>query len=299
VGSLGTRGSRFALSLASVAVLGGCAAGEVTGPTSMPTEINGISLLAELDRETGAVVLPYDRFSLSYEETNVLAAAGSVVVSNCAHDRGVNFVPADYSSDSIYESEDYFGPWTIDQAKRFAFVPPMTDADLAANGITSPAESERGDSVPPNSSLTEADWGVIDDCAATPEMDEYTEALSEQGPWGEPIQAVADSLMDDQRARAVLQDLTGCYDARGLSHASTEEPWLPGGASGSEISEGQIQLAVAVVECKDEVDFTERMADLEASLQAPIIVQYADELSARRQLIDAAVLDARSLLSES
>ncbi len=280
-----------------IASLGACSAAQAAGESSAPTEANGINLTAELNEATGSVILPFDRLSLTAEELDLLSTAGSVVVSRCALEHGVNFSPPDLTYDPVYDSEDYFGPWTIEQARKFAFVMPMTDADLAANGlIDSEGRIPQDQVISANAGLTDADWKVVDDCGRVPDLKEFTDALARVGPWTDAIDAVHESLLEDERASAILGDLTSCYEATGFRGADGE-PWLPEGADGRTISEEQVQLALAVVDCKSQVNFTRRMADLEASLQAPIIAEYSKELSARRAMMDTAVADARDLIA--
>lgn len=52
-----------------------------------------------------------------------------------------------------------------------------------------------------------------------------------------------------------------------------------------------------MVECKSQIDFVERLADLMAQQQAPVLVEYADELLAERATADAVVAEARAVLA--
>lgn len=281
-----------------VVLLASCSIGTShKAATDEPTEVNGISLRAELNEATGEVRLPYDRFTATYEEMDLLVVASSVAASTCAREKGVVFVPPAPSSDPAYVSEQYFGPWTVDQAQRFGFVEPMTDADLVANGIIGASSDETERPAAPNGDLTDADWAVMDTCGSTPEVKKLLDARAESGPWVTPMAAVHDALLDDGRAKDLLDELDGCYRGEGLKPLA-KTPWTPQGASGA-ISEDQIRLALQVVECKKQISFTERMAQVEASLQAPIISEYADELVAKRAQIDEAVVEAKALIAQS
>ena len=262
-----------------------------------PTEVQGVSLQSELDDRTGAVTLPYDRFVETPEEMDTIAAAAAVAISACAAAEGVEFVPPGLITDPVYVSEQYFGPWTRDQAQRFGFVLPMTQADLAANGITGAVATSTAPRATPNADLTDADWTTIDDCGSAPDVTTLNAALTHVGPWVEPMSTVSDSLLNTGEAKDLIKRLANCYEDAGLQ-VRAQQPWVPVGANGREISEEQIRLALQVVECKDAIDFTRAMATIEAGLQAPIIEKYVDELVAKRQSIDDAMVLARTLLAQ-
>lgn len=280
--------------------------GSCTSPTeaphssTRPDEVRGISLKADFDEATGTVSLPYDRLSLSPPEEELLTKAGSVATSVCAQSQGVHFVPSRPKLDPVYESEQYLGPWTVDQAQRFGFVTPMTEADLEANGILPPpAEREGGgQAANPNSRLTDSDWAVVNKCATGGSLDEFTSALEDVGPWVAPMRSIDESLPRDPQARALIAKLDSCFAGMGLV-PSADMAWLPEGANGHEITEEQISLALSAVECKNRVNFTLLMADREAELQAPIIEKYAAELAERRASIEKAVADARELIAKN
>ncbi len=262
------------------------------------TEAQGVSLESETDSRTGAVILPYDRFVETPEETAAMTAAAAVAISVCAAAEGVEFVPPALLVDPVYASEQYFGPWTRDQAQRFAFVMPMTEADLAANGITGAVQPPTSPEETPNSDLTESDWAVVDACGSAPDVVTLNDALTEVGPWVEPMSMVHQALLGTSEAEGLIQQLGACLEEAGLQ-VDARQGWVPAGAQGREISEEQIRLALHVVECKDAIDFTHAMAAVEAGLQAPIIAEYVDELVAERQSTDEAMVLARALLAQA
>lgn len=291
----GIRVLRGALVLVTIAALACCSAdGEPAAV--VPTAVRGISLTAELNEETGAVVLPADRFSETFLEMDLLATAASTELSRCAAERGVTFVPPQPLTDTVYVSEQYHGPWTRAQAERFGFAKPMTQADLAANGIVE-ASSDEGAGTSPNGDLRDEDWAVVDACDEESGPSQFDAALQHVGPWYAELRAVQERVFDDPDAKDALRDLHGCYREAGLSVSKNDSPGWPSGADASVIDQQQIQLALTSVECKEKVDFTARVAAVEARLQAPIVVKYADELVKKRGQIDEALAAARTLLA--
>lgn len=294
-----------AISAAATLGLMGCSAhragSDPTGDSpgavaTVDAQSSGLDLTAELDEESGAVILPYDRLTTTWAEGDLITTGTSIAISRCAEAKGVTLVASPPIDDPVYASEQYFGPWTVDQARRFGFVMPMSDADLVANGVVT-ASPDATPFVAPNGDLTDADWAVVDACASSPEVKALTDSIDDGGPWIEAIAATHDQLLEDEQARAIIKDLQGCFQSSGLTWDDSNEPWIPLGADGSQISEDQITLALQLVDCKEQVDFTSRMAAREAELQAPVIEKYADELVAQRQASDDVVAAARVLVA--
>lgn len=266
----------------------------------------GVALDAELDETAGAVILPADRFIHTTNDMILLASAGSVEVSNCAAENGV-VLPAVYPrEDDVYYSEHYYGPWTVAQAERFGFVMPMTDADLRANGISQTVErpeesSEISESdASPRPDLSEADEDLVAECASNEAAQAYARVQSfGLGPWAEELAVASVSAREEQATKDALEELLQCYESNGLQPGVGEEnaPWIPEGAEANVISEEQVQMALTVVECKQDIRFTERVAQVEAELQASVIVEYLDELLEHRRVLDEALASASELVS--
>ncbi len=283
------------------ALLGGCssAPSDAPAPAVDLDSVNGLDLNPVLDAATGAVTLPYDRFVESYEEMDVISVASSTLISACAAKSGVRFPAPTLTADTApYVSELYFGPWTTAQASRFGFVRPMSDADLVANGIVADDGTAADEEEPAQDvgELSEADYAVMGACSSAPEVAQLNTALMHDGPWVTQIEAASGKVLDQPAAKAAIEELGRCYDDAGLEPDSAN-PWMVAGARGDAITEEQIALALKVVACKDEVDFTARMARVEAQLQAPVIAEYTDELVAQRRALDEAVAKGREILA--
>jgi hypothetical protein len=258
----------------------------------------GLELDPVLDEATGAVVQPYDRFLSSFAERDQIAVATTVLIAQCAQEQGVGYMALDPMSDPIYDSEHYYGPWTVAQAERFGFVTPMSEADLVENGIVSGSTGDEEATPHPNAALSDEDGEIANACGEADNVGELNAALAEGGPWIEQIEAINSALLKTPDVEELLEELGACYLDEGMT-PDGDSPWLVSVFNSNEITEEQVQLALKVVACKAEIDFTTRMAQVEADLQAPIIVEYADELIAQRAEIDAALLKAQTLIAEN
>ncbi len=241
------------------------------------------------------MILPADRVTLTIDEEDKILRASTVVMAQCARPRGVIFVVSLVGVSPIYESEHYFGPWTTDQARQFGFVEPAPPSGLVGFKGAPPYEPQVSTVEDPV--LTEADYDILAECENEPEGESFRKALYGAGPWVEELSAVNDSLPETKEARALLEELGVCYRDQGLTPYSKDLSW-PVGGRGDEISEAQIELALKVVECKNSIDFTRRMATLESQMQAPIITKYGKDMLAHRQLIDSALVDADKVIEE-
>lgn len=271
-------------------------------PPSSETDINGISIEAELNSDTGEVLLPLDRFTVDPVEEEVLTMAGTAAVAQCALESGTEIrFPPSYPEDltAVYFSEHYFGPWTKGQAERWGFVRPSTPGDLVANGIGS------GDSlVPyylaPTETPTDEAWLAVDQCQGTETGAAFRSARQQDGGWFQEYVDLELEWKRSEPAIALLNELSLCYESNGMTPENREDqPWNPVGSLSDRINEEQIQLALSVVDCKDSIDFTERMAAIESAEQAPLVSKYSAEMIAKRQEIDKATVDARKFIAEN
>ncbi len=258
------------------------------------TSVHGISLVPELDEQSGAVTLPFDRLTYSTNDAALLLIGQSVAMSQCANKKGVEFVASTWGGDPVYDSESYFGPWTTGQARKFGFVEPAPNADLAANGIKGapPADSSPDPSI--NAALTESDWAKIEQCGKDPRIRVLMEAQRHTGPWWDALASARSEFLRSAAAKSLLGELETCFRTHGLTPMKSD-PALPQGARVDEINETQISLAVTTVNCKKSVDFTRRMAVLESRSQAPVIAKYAEEMLSQRDAIDKALVQAKEL----
>ena len=268
---------------------------------SAQAQTRGVDLTAELDVDSGAVVLPNDRFQLSYDEISTLTSALGALIDVCAQAKGVHVVTVNPRSDPVYSSHQYFGPWTEAQAERFGFAAPMTANDMYFNEVK--MEGSAGGNGAPvkrpaiNAGLTKADWDVVDGCQGTDGTAELKGALAVNGPWTSQLYAIKKNVFDQPDARAALVDVDACYSAQGLT-PDPASPWLVQGVSDHLISEAQIKLALQLVVCKKKTSFTERVSQAEARLQAPVILTYLDELLQKRQAAEAALKKSKVIIAQ-
>ncbi|WP_160158441.1 hypothetical protein [Cellulomonas sp. SLBN-39] len=269
-----------------------------------------MSLVAELDPDAGSIALPFDQFMPTFDDSEVLDLATQLEAASCAGDQGVHYripardTPPEYSQDTLD------GPWTIAQAERFAFVRPMTDADLRGNGVVGAPEAgpavERTDTVLADIPAESPHREIVEDCFAANEItDRFGSAQSPSGPWMTEMSAAVTAAQASDEADALRSELRACYEQRGIAvDTSAFDAGRLGdtagvaGADSSLIDAQQIELAIAVVECKNDVGYTERAAALVAQAQAPVVVAYLDELRAFATELESTRDEAEQIITE-
>ena len=281
-------------------VLAGCSDSEdENGTSGSASNLSGLNLKAEVDPETAIVTLPVDYVALGeQEDSSIIWAARDAAIAQCAREEldipWVATAPDPYMPTRHMWAR--YGPWTEDVAQKFGFVEPMGDGALIVNGIVE--EPEGHEWIPwPNEGIPEEQRSkTAEVCNSKPEVQRFDEvALWVNGPGQQALNDESNAVNHDVRMQELFGELEACYINEGMEM----DPELPGYVVGAEpkINEEQIALALKTVECKDQVDFTRRAADITAERQIPIIEEHADELFAARKQWDDTVAEAKEYIA--
>ncbi|MFI9486978.1 hypothetical protein ACIG47_11360 [Promicromonospora sp. NPDC052451] len=261
---------------------------------------SGLDLSADLDRQSGAIVFPADRLKMTRSDVETLDSAYSFAVAACAKDLGVDYSPFAPNDEPLYDASNYFGVWLEKYAQEFGFVAPMTPADMAANGVKgAPSVTEHAPGAGPESAqLSDDDRAQLEPCFTSEEASRFDAvSLAGAAPWNGPLGQIDAEFFGYPEAEEVVADYDDCLKANGLQ-PQPDTPGFARGADSREISAEQIELALKVVACKDEVDYVQRLADVMADKQAPIIEDYATEMVAQKEKTDQVVAEAEAYISE-
>lgn len=281
--------------LALTPLLAACSTAESTGPTT-----SGLDLSADLDRQSGAIVFPADRLKMTRSDVETLDSAYSFAVAVCAKDLGVDYSPFAPNDEPLYEASTYFGVWLEKHAQEFGFVAPMTPADMAANGVKgAPPVTEHAPGAGPDSAqLSEDDRAALEPCFTSQDASRFDAvSLAGAAPWNGPLGQIDAEFLGYPQVEEVVAEYDACLKVNGLQ-PQPDTPGFARGADTREISAEQIELALNVVACKDEVDYVQRLADIMANKQAPIIEDYATEMVAQKDKTEQAVSEAEAYISE-
>ena len=298
---------RLAAGLILVAACLGVSGCASEGGDAGSEDLRGINPNAELDSENARVHLPSDYVrtadSDSPYEYTLLDNVSEGAYIKCAREKlGMDLASYPLSRDEpAYHMFWVYGPWTKPVAEKFAFVPPMSDGALMANGLVPrPADSVEPQLSNPYEGLSEGDRKKMRDaCSSDPDVQKFR--LESERAHSPGTVALGDSLDladADPRTKALVDELDACFRTKGME-ANPEVIGDPKGADRSLINEEQIDMALKTVECKDQIDFTQRIADILAEHEMDAIQDHADELFAQRQEWDDLVADAKQYIAEN
>jgi len=290
---------------------GGGASGSAS--VDVASKLAGMNRKAEVDPETATVKFPVDYVELGEQEDAAqIGAAYSATVAKCAREEldipWVAYDPDPYSPTAHMWTK--YGPWTKPVAEKFAFAIPMGDGALIVNGLVDEPEGYEWPT-DPNENLSSAQRGkMFDVCGSKPEAEHFNEKAlwdASHGPGWAALDDEAEAVNRDPRMQALIEELHVCYNENDIRF-DANRPYVAFAADAvwwdkpemegqKQITEEQIQLALKVVDCKDQVNFTQRAADIIAERQVPIIEEHADELFQIRANWDATVADAKEYIA--
>ena len=252
---------------------GGATAGTIDGPK------------AKLDRNTGSIWLPLDEFSASSDDYLVIDKANNLLIEDCVHDANPPMIP--YTSKAGDGDNRIFGIWVKGFAERYGYdlVPglekigykgdasPTTEESIAA--MNSCRSSLKSKLLP---TYRIHDSGSTEP-AAEGSLKSYNQ-LVESKEW----KASWDSWKNCMKSRKinVTPDGNGAFDAVGYDSPNLES---------------QVKIAVTEVECKDEINLTQRLADTMANYQNIFISENEAALIEQKKKLQAALETANKTIA--
>ncbi|MGO1590479.1 MAG: hypothetical protein ACTH1Z_02345 [Ancrocorticia sp.] len=292
--------------VACVALLGLVACGgdgeDGEDGSSAAPKVNGIDPNAEVDYDTAVVHLPEDYVKTwDDHEVELVSSAAEGFFIKCVYDKsGTKLDPYPVAPEEpIRDVFFIYGPWTMPIAEKFAFVHPKTDGELTFNeNVPKPDDYEEGPSGNPYENLTQEQRDEFAElCGSEPEYLKfnYVDAQSD-GPGTVALGEVQDKVAADPRITTLIDEFDACLQTEGLK-ADRSALGYPQGVDFWTVNEDQIDMAIKTVDCKDQVDFTPRLADIIAEYQMKVIDEYGTELMAQREAWDDLVQEAKDYIA--
>ncbi|MFT0848949.1 hypothetical protein VR010_14515 [Actinomycetaceae bacterium L2_0104] len=248
---------------------------------SVSASLRGINPNAELDYENAVVHAPRDYVDTNFRDYDdlLIDTASNGAFIKCVREKvGVDLKSYPIVRDEpVYHMFWRYGPWTKPVAEKFAFVPPTTDGALMANGLVPrPADYEEPESLNPYEDLSEEDREKMRDaCSSDPDVQRFDSmSLQSASPGTIALEDSWDQADNDPEMKALVEELDACFQTKGME-ANPRVIGDPKGADRRLINEEQIDMALKTVECKDQIDFTQRVADILAKHQMDVINEHA------------------------
>jgi hypothetical protein len=262
----------------------GCGGPVEPGPpqpcATSPTYERMPGVRADVDPTVGTIILPVEKYLLSEAERNELSNARALAMKVCA---GVQGVEVSWSKlEYIPESDRRYGVWLIAEVERYGYAIPtaLASGDEAGN------------------EYTDADLQVFDDCNRTDEdvaAFRY-EDVQPSFDYTSELGGITAAAFGSDEGRAVFTDWERCITKVGLVRDAEISPFAIQGAS-LDATEANIRIAVPDVQCKTQTEFVRRLADLEASMQAPVVEKHESELVEMRAEYEAMLERAREYVA--
>ncbi|WP_029069051.1 hypothetical protein [Jonesia quinghaiensis] len=258
--------------------------GGVVGETIDP-ELD-YSYKAVIDRASGTVRLPLD-VALGFPGTTDHFSESSPEESKymvaCLTKAGY---PHTYEPerDSLDTEWYYFGPWVEGNVERWGYAGPPSpsgDADTTFS-VVQPGPGVREKEGYPD---------AVADCVAAVAVTGNT-VWSIYTKLPEPVTMADSDAIDfatsSDTYREVIGEWRECIEGNGLEMVKeyTGSGWIEG-VDLNVLDEKNIRAAVVDVQCKDEVNYMQRILDVAAAYQGPIVEKYEAELAdASQQIAD-------------
>lgn len=226
---------------------------------------------ALLRSDMESIVYPLDGYSVSTQELNLIERAGSIRIQQCMSKNGQPIDLIGSFKDRTSAAERPYGIWLMLTAEQYGYGRP--EENLGTPQLeTKTVEFNRqwdsclGEAVPSTS------YGA-DQNALSVQLAARATAAAKKDP----------------RTVELVQAWKTCLQAQGATFKDNET-WSPIEARSD--TETAIRVAISDVRCKEDMDFVQKMADIEASYQATLISDNEAGLLAQRQKIEKTLDEA-------
>ena len=258
------------LVLILLAGLTGCA----TGSSGENDTKEGVkydwSYKAEVNYETGEIVLPVEKYYLSSDDQGDVFGARSHFITQCMKAKGIDTpwaipIPSD-------REDRRFGYWLLRNAETFGFTFPRSPEDVAALEANAKwAESHANDQA-----WQDAYSEAQTECGKESQAEEL-DLANIPAPPGFDL-GVLDLALESAEAKAVFADWEKCLNDNGLERDLDSSLFDIKGVSYETADEQSIKAAVINAQCKADTDYTQRIADIMAAAQGPFVKKHEAEL---------------------
>ena len=264
-----------------------------TAQTGRNPEANAI-----LNPTNGEIIMPISDylFASSSADVLVLDKAYNLMTGNCMEDSGFQYTAGliDEPIDS-FPGDRTYGLWDINRAKKYAW-------GTAASISDSTTSREAGEGAAP--------WEAALKKCQEFVANKYGERM---GPsQGDQQNSIANRILSEAYNAAfadpawslIRKQWWDCLEDNNLEPEKNGESWISkqGRAilesnTDSQVSEEGIRVAVVEATCNIQTEMTQKLADLEASYQSPLIVKNQAALNAEKERNSGFLKFARDYIS--
>lgn len=263
IGFIGEKVKKFFVGLVIVGLIASCSSQQ--NAPSDDAEVSNArdkSFKAEVNESTSQVQLPIDEFLFTDDELRESDSAVLLELSLCMNSEGR---PASWSpAETGIEREWYkYGRWNKDYATKLGYM------DISSVEGSSPeliSEQKFLKEFAEEVNSTEYDKAQTKCSSTNTEVRSVMRTMNELPQ--EVVQMRGESyflMMETDDAQQVFAEWEECLKVSGLERDESVSPFAIKGVSHDVADEDSIKAALADVKCKEEVQFIQRLADIEAS----------------------------------
>ncbi len=240
-----------------------------------PTVSRDSTYKAVVREGAGEISFPTDQYESSAQGYLLETSAMYLDLALCLHEKGMPSYWAQRENIGPEENRRY-GRWIMSNAESHAYVL-VPDKELERAFQWEALFNAEHEDVLSSEQYEKAE----SECLDTPSPD-LMDALGGP-PLPDEISKIGnqtyDLMLASDDAAAVFADWEVCLNEAGLERVGDDDPYGIVGVDYSVASEQSIKVAVTDVACKQETDFVQRLADIEASFQGPVVKKYEAELA--------------------
>lgn len=238
------------------------------------------SARALLDSKTGAITLPIDAYQFlqipeGSEARILIRQANAVTIAECLQTQGFTFDSADEYLQKL-RTEGI-------ENRRYGF----WDVQRAATYGTSSAQSTYTQSITKETQRKGPEWeaaynrcqGQLPDVVAAVTPNETTVNSANEQLINRVKTEAAQAAQSDAECQRARDDWGACLKEHGLG-PNSDEGWTSTQLSNPDLDEeGRIRVATQEAQCNQDVQLSQRLGDLEAAYQQPLIEQNQQALN--------------------
>lgn len=226
--------------------------------------------------ESESITSPLDKYSASLDELNLIERASNVKIQECMSQAGQPIDLIGTFKDRTSSVERPYGIWNAVTAEKFGYG--HEDEDLGIPDL-------EGKTTEFNRQWDTCLKNIIPSSQYGSDHNSISTRLG-----GEARMAA----QKDSRSSALIEEWKSCLKDKGGTFDGSD-PWSPVESLGDK--ETAIRVAVSDVSCKESMSFVQRMADIEASYQATLVIKNEAALLAQRQKVDETLKEATQIVA--
>jgi hypothetical protein len=240
---------------------------------------------AELDPETGQIVLPLEAYAMNWQEFQTVNHANALLISRCMAAKGLTFPRATQDWSLIPQLPDRrYGLWA--------------QSDAQNNGYELPASPQANQIEKQENAFGDDWWNTFRACFSK------TRQLAAMGVNTSPAPSVVDNGMNESfNALLASPEFAAqrklwerCVQSKGLTLNPDSHVLVP---EFPEAGEQQLAVAAIDVDCKQKLNSVQILADWETRYQLPYIDAHEGELTAYRATVRKVLKEAQKVIATS